>query len=512
MLPLPEKDHKDGDTGAREPCEDPVQNVTNGNGVIWKVIAFTSISLVATFFLLALVIHSDRENARKNAEESTRIIAQLIADQTEKNIRSIERQLRSINDAIDILGTSEPFSPLLRKILLSQLNGTPYLMDLLVLDTSGEIIHWTAAGSPPSVKDRDYASFHLDNPGASGLFIGKPRLSRIHENQWFFGISLGITKQGKMDRILVAIVDIKRIYESYRTLNYPDQAHITLAASDGTVYTRIPEAMEAIGIRLKLLERELNTQSVSGNFTTLSPLDSSTRLVAFTKVEGTHLAALASFNMDEVMSSSSHGMAVAIIIYTYYAVFMIWLASSQIKEHRALRRNELLLARMAITDPLTGVYNRRYLAEAGPSEFNRAARYQRNLSCIVLDIDLFKRINDKYGHLAGDHALRQMAGIIRNNCRKIDTPIRSGGEEFILLLPESSEDDAVELAERIRLKVAATVIGFEECSFQLTASFGISSLRKEDKKIDDLIARADAALYQAKENGRDATVIYGMPG
>ncbi len=90
MLPLPEKDHKDGDTGAREPCEDPVQNVTNGNGVIWKVIAFTSISLVATFFLLALVIHSDRENARKNAEESTRIIAQLIADQTEKNIRSIE--------------------------------------------------------------------------------------------------------------------------------------------------------------------------------------------------------------------------------------------------------------------------------------------------------------------------------------------------------------------------------------------------------------------------------------
>ncbi len=191
---------------------------------------------------------------------------------------------------------------------------------------------------------------------------------------------------------------------------------------------------------------------------------------------------------------------------------MIWLASSQIKEHRALRRNELLLARMAITDPLTGVYNRRYLAEAGPSEFNRAARYQRNLSCIVLDIDLFKRINDKYGHLAGDHALRQMAGIIRNNCRKIDTPIRSGGEEFILLLPESAEDDAVELAERIRLKVAATVIGFEECSFQLTASFGISSLRKEDKKIDDLITRADAALYQAKESGRDATVIYGMPG
>ncbi|MFK5971489.1 MAG: diguanylate cyclase [Candidatus Marithrix sp.] len=157
--------------------------------------------------------------------------------------------------------------------------------------------------------------------------------------------------------------------------------------------------------------------------------------------------------------------------------------------------------RHAIMDTLTQLYNRHFFDVHLIKEINRALRYQRKLSLIMLDIDHFKQVNDTYGHDVGDLVLTELAIILNDHCRQSDIPIRWGGEEFIILLPETDKQGAKKLAERIRCAIETydfTIAGHQ------TASFGVAIL------VDDyqtLIKRADEALYKAKENGRNIVII-----
>ena len=161
---------------------------------------------------------------------------------------------------------------------------------------------------------------------------------------------------------------------------------------------------------------------------------------------------------------------------------------------------------MAITDPLTEIYNRRHFETIFKKEFARAVRYNIPLSCLMIDIDHFKRINDTFGHQIGDSVLKEISQIISSKLRKeIDTVARWGGEEFIVLLPETKNKDAVHLALRILNTISehkfSDITFFDE---QITVSIGIAGL--PEPSIDNeekLIQAADKALYEAKENGRN---------
>lgn len=162
---------------------------------------------------------------------------------------------------------------------------------------------------------------------------------------------------------------------------------------------------------------------------------------------------------------------------------------------------------MAVTDALTGLYNRRRFHEILTKEFERSKRYASPFSLIMLDIDHFKRINDSYGHQAGDSVLQQVAKLIQKNIRDIDTAARYGGEEFIMLAPNTSTKDAVHASERIRAGTAhSEFTGINKET--LTLSAGIAGL--PDALIDNedkLIKCADIALYRAKQNGRNRIEI-----
>ena len=153
--------------------------------------------------------------------------------------------------------------------------------------------------------------------------------------------------------------------------------------------------------------------------------------------------------------------------------------------------------RMARIDELTGLMNRRSLDEIINSEINRHSRYGGVLSLIILDVDSMKKVNDNQGHLAGDKILRQVGSILTRTIRKSDHGFRFGGDEFAVLLPQTSIDAAMHLAERIRLQVASGTKG----SLPTTASLGLASWPAEGIKPDEVIAAADAALYQAKRSG-----------
>ncbi len=160
--------------------------------------------------------------------------------------------------------------------------------------------------------------------------------------------------------------------------------------------------------------------------------------------------------------------------------------------------------KLAETDALTGLYNQRFFHETLRREVLRAQRYERNLALIVFDVDDFKGINDQIGHLAGDRVLAQAADRLRDAVRSVDIPCRIGGDEFAVILPESSAEDADQLYRRVQSSMRGTALGPDEDRLRLSA--GIAELQHGDTAAG-LFERADAALYRAKDQGKDRADI-----
>ncbi|MGM0441335.1 MAG: GGDEF domain-containing protein [Elusimicrobiota bacterium] len=160
----------------------------------------------------------------------------------------------------------------------------------------------------------------------------------------------------------------------------------------------------------------------------------------------------------------------------------------------------------AITDDLTQAYNRRYFMPRLQTEFGIARRAGDNLSLVILDIDDFKKINDTYGHPAGDNVLAEISGAIKKHLRKSDLLIRYGGEEFVILLPRTTKDKAVKTAERIRNVVEDIPFYWEGDSFNITVSLGVATFPEDADKSKDLLNIADKRLLEAKETGKNKTI------
>jgi two-component system cell cycle response regulator len=162
--------------------------------------------------------------------------------------------------------------------------------------------------------------------------------------------------------------------------------------------------------------------------------------------------------------------------------------------------------RLTTIDGLTQIYNKRYFVEMLEREIGRAQRYRRDLSLILFDIDGFKVINDTYGHLAGDHVLKQLASVIRGRIRREDILSRWGGEEFAVILPEIDHSNALQFAEKVRGLVETAGFKFEDVLIPVTVSIGVASLMPDLQASDDFIRLADARLYDAKSAGRNRVV------
>ena len=161
------------------------------------------------------------------------------------------------------------------------------------------------------------------------------------------------------------------------------------------------------------------------------------------------------------------------------------------------------LEKLATTDKLTGISNRLKFDQQLQHEIERAKRYKINLSLIMFDVDNFKMVNDTYGHIAGDHALKMIANLADKNKRSVDILARWGGEEFIILQSDSNNDAAIILAERIRENIEN--YKFEKTG-KITSSFGVTHF-KENDDADSFIKRADEALYKAKKTGKNRVIV-----
>jgi diguanylate cyclase (GGDEF)-like protein len=173
-----------------------------------------------------------------------------------------------------------------------------------------------------------------------------------------------------------------------------------------------------------------------------------------------------------------------------------------------LRGAQDKLQKMATTDFLTGIANVRLFSEAGECEVQRAHRYKRPLSLLMIDLDHFKKVNDKYGHAIGDKILVAFAGMCKKCLRKVDIFGRLGGEEFAILLPETDINGGKKFAERLRSTIEKGRIKIENESFHITVSIGVTELLPDDNQLETALKRADDTMYEAKRKGRNQVVMY----
>jgi diguanylate cyclase len=177
---------------------------------------------------------------------------------------------------------------------------------------------------------------------------------------------------------------------------------------------------------------------------------------------------------------------------------------------RRVRDQNRLLSEISRTDGLTRLLNRRYWEEAVADEFAHCRQNGRRASLLMLDIDHFKAINDRHGHLAGDEVIRRLGAILRDTLRQQDVPGRYGGEEFGIVLPDTRAPGAEAIAERVRKRVEGAPLSAS--GIRATVSIGVAELNAEDRDYSVWIAHADRALYAAKERGRNRTVRYAAEG
>jgi len=216
---------------------------------------------------------------------------------------------------------------------------------------------------------------------------------------------------------------------------------------------------------------------------------------------GTEEVAVEALQEGAVGYLSKNNLSQEKLVDTIDAALDKW---TQLQQARADKKE---LERLANSDSLTGLYNRQAILDKLGELINRAKRYQENFSLSMVDVDLFRRVNDQYGHLTGDEVLEKIATLIRRNIRDTDVAGRYGGEEFIILLPLADLSSALVVAERIRSVIeSADMKDSGGNVFAVTVSQGLSSW-EPDEDAHSLISRTDEALYKAKENGRNRVQI-----
>lgn len=436
----------------------------------------------------------ERKATLANGEKA----AQQIADQTALVSESAIESSRQLLSAMEFLARPpaaglQPEHASTREALLKLKTRHPHIMDLLIVSADGRIVNWTGDGTPPDIRDREYYTFHA-RQGNTGLYLGRPLLSKVHHGQWFFALSEALRdEQGRLQQVLVAIIDVALLHRQLQRAPAIASSTQVLLAHDGTIYTRTPDHAQFVGKRVgstqevEMLSPEKPTVTVLRT----SLLDHKQRIITFRRISYYPLVAAGSILVDELMAAWQLRMGLLGGLWLLLSATIVWVT----RYANALSQAQ---ARLATLDGLTGIQNRRAIMNTA-SRLKRSQEHAGSLALMMIDADHFKDINDRYGHLAGDEVLRRLSEVLRTQIRTTDIVGRYGGEEFLVLMPDTGPDGALTLAEKLRQAVANSITTPQP----LTISIGVATTSASDASLDQALTRADDALYRAKAAGRN---------
>lgn len=238
------------------------------------------------------------------------------------------------------------------------------------------------------------------------------------------------------------------------------------------------------------------------------------------KARPAHAGHIESFNQSPVTARPMEARAEVSGLRSDGTTFPAEVAIAKIKVHGETEFSAIVrdmstqlrlideLKRRATSDPLTGISNRRHLVEVMEIEIDRCERYNHPLSFLLLDVDDFKSINDTLGHAVGDEVIKQLGAVLKKHSRKLDVPCRWGGEEFCLLIPETSTDGALTLCERLLKDIRSLHVNIPELKGRMvTVSVGLAGYHPGDAAVDKFVQRADEAMYEAKHSGKNKVCL-----
>ena len=490
-------------------CKDiPVGEYTPRPYSVRLTLALGVAAVVVAGLLLGAKVYMDRSRILGGAGHEVEFAADLVAANMEGAMFGVHQMLTGVKAYIQMVGEMDAGAALVRKHLLMLKGLDPMVLDMLVLDSGGRISSWTGRGLPPDVSGMEYAGLPEDDaseapaPLASSLHtpemlrVSGPHESPVQPGRKCFAASMPLHggQQGEW-ATLVVLLDLGLLHRRFREVDLPPGADIAVSTPSGELLSSSLRG-DVAGWKNPELAALWEGEASRGVRTLRDPIKGREYITAFTKVPMNGLLALG-FRDKGMLLEQWRGQAVRTMLaglalacfvapVTFYSM-----------------RDQVRMARMAATDGLTGLPNRATFMRTGREEIERARRYGHEAAALIIDIDLFKQVNDTHGHDVGDRAIQALARILVEACRSTDLPCRYGGEEFAMLLPETDAAGALVAAEKVRSLVEAEYVPAASGCVRLTCSVGAAVWRGGDEELDELLKRADTALYAAKEGGRN---------
>jgi diguanylate cyclase (GGDEF)-like protein len=510
----------------------PLHDPHNATGVTLKrlplrkaAVLFIAVVCLSLCGLLYLQLEQSRQHDLALAQVASSNLTRAMAQQAEDTFMQADLVLTSLADWIQADGFGAPQKARLQKTFARRVQALNQLHGIFLFDQKGQWVVTSFDELPrgPGVGDRDYFKFHQQN--VSSLAHIGPAIRSRENGEWIIPISKRVNdKNGNFQGVLLAGIKMAYFDQFFKSFSIDDNGSMFLGLTDGTLLARRPFVESQIGTSLAKSEifEKLLPNAPSGNAMFRSLVDGVVRLYGYRQLDAYPLVVSAASSREAILkdwydTAFRSSVIVALVVLGVGLFGWMFLYQVRVGEQveADLRKAKEALKLIATHDSLTGLGNRRLFEGALDIEFSRGARQSSSLSLIMLDIDYFKRYNDAYGHVAGDHCLAEVARAVKGCChRKADLAVRYGGEEFAVLLPDTDIHGAMVIAEQIRRSVMdKNIIHSGSPSGFVTVSLGCYSFVPTGRdSMEVFIERADAALYQAKHSGRNRSAVLSMEG
>ena len=477
--------------------------------------AWIALSVLAPLGMLivsGLMLLEMRRDAWEKAEQTSKNLLQVIERDIARNAEIFDLSLRAVVDNLTAPGVAEA-SPELRQLILFDRAATAKDMGvMLVIDEHGDIVvdAGTLAPRKANYADRNYFQAHKIRADL-GLFVGPPLVSRLTGAR-MIPFSRRINKpDGSFGGVVLGTLKLSYFTRLFDRLGLGSEGAINLFHLDGTRIMRHPYVEADLGVNIAGTPNfDRFVREGSGSFVGTAVRDGVERHYTFTRIGDLPLTlsvAMATNDIEAAWRAKAVVISGIVVVLCGLTIGLSLLFGRELRRRTAIQAQ---LTRLSCTDPLTGLPNRRQFDEASVRAPASARRSRTPLSLLVVDADHFKRVNDRYGHAVGDAVLKGLARCLSASVhRPNDLVCRVGGEEFVLLLPDTDRGGALRIAEKVHAEVSTLAVasaGIEAGS--VTVSIGLATVEADQPELiapTDLYAFADAALYEAKANGRNQT-------
>ena len=481
------------------------------------VLAFMAVVMLVFVATEAWRFWRDYRAAFTVAENSVVNLARASAQHAEDSIRQVDAITAALAERLEGDGFANLDRPRLHALLRQQVQIMPQLHGLFVYGADGTWLATDHTVTAPKANnaDRDYFIYHREHTGRQ-IRIGSVVKSRSTE-ELIIPISRRLNfPDGSFAGVLLGTIKVDWFVRYYGDFQIDQSGALVLAKRDGTILVRRPFVEQVLGSSLADSEvfRDYLPYANEGVVETVAVVDGTPRLYAYRALTSYPLVVQAGLSRDAILAAWRQdvikSIGVLLVLLLGLSLFG-WVVLRQLRERivieRALHQAHQTLKDLALTDSLTGLGNRRRLDAVLDVEIARARRQGYPVALVMMDLDFFKAYNDRYGHLAGDQCLRRVAEVLGQALKRpADLAVRYGGEEFTLLLPDTDGQGAGLIVQETLQQLRRLAIEHAGSPFGVvSASAGIAVAHPAQQPISSqaLVAEADAALYQAKRQGRD---------